>query len=96
MKLVIEKTYAEGSYNRDICYDHVNTEQGELTVTITLAEYRDLLRTKFDCEQKKEKLSWLEQYQRANNAEARVKELEQKISVLMSLCPAKSADESET
>ena len=92
IKLIIEKTYADNG-DRELLNDHVNHEQGELTVTITLHEYRELLRAKFESERQKEKLSWLEQYQRANNAEAKVKELEQKVSVLMSLCPAKSADE---
>lgn len=78
--MIIEKTVTEGSkYSIDL-KDYV--AEGELTVTITLSEYRDLLRESVENKTKKEKLDWMEQYQRANKAEAKVKELESEISNL--------------
>ena len=78
--MIIEKTVIEGNrYNVDL-NDYV--AEGELTVTITLSEYRDLIKTSVENEQRKEHESWLEQYQRANDAEKRVKELEEEVSNL--------------
>ena len=78
--MVIEKTVVENNrYNVDL-NDYVS--EGELTVTITLGEYRDLIKTSVENKQRKEHESWLEQYQRANDAEKRVKELEAEVSNL--------------
>lgn len=78
--MIIEKTVIEGNrYN--VCLDDYVAEN-ELTVTITLSEYRDLIKTSVENKQRKEHESWLEQYQRANDAEKRVKELEAEVSSL--------------
>lgn len=78
--MIIEKTVVENNrYNVDL-NDYV--AEGELTVTITLGEYRDLIKTSVENKQRKEHESWLEQYQRANDAEKRVKELEAEVSNL--------------
>lgn len=78
--MIIEKTVVENNrYNVDL-NDYVS--EGELTVTITLGEYRDLIKTSVENKQRKEHESWLEQYQRANDAEKRVKELEEEVSNL--------------
>ena len=78
--MIIEKTVIEGNrYNVDL-NDYV--AEGELTVTITLSEYRDLIEKSVENKQRKEHESWLEQYQRANDAEKRVKELEEEVSNL--------------
>ena len=78
--MIIEKTVIEGNrYNVDL-NDYVS--EGELTVTITLGEYRDLIRTSVENKQRKEHESWLDQYNRANKAEERVKELETEVSNL--------------
>lgn len=78
--MVIEKTVVENNrYNVDL-NDYVS--EGELTVTITLGEYRDLIKTSVENKQRKEHESWLEQYSRANKAEERVKELEAEVSSL--------------
>ncbi len=78
--MIIEKTVIEGNrYNVDL-NDYV--AEGELTVTITLSEYRDLIEKSVENKQRKEHESWLEQYQRANDAEKRVKELEAEVSNL--------------
>ena len=50
--------------------------ESELTVTITLKEYRDLIKESVENKQKKDKLDWWEQYRRAEDAEKRIKELE--------------------
>lgn len=78
--MIIEKTVIEGNrYNVDL-NDYV--AEGELTVTITLSEYRDLIEKSVENKQRKEHESWLEQYNRANDAEKRVKELETEVSNL--------------
>ena len=78
--MIIEKTVIEGNrYNVDL-NDYV--AEGELTVTITLSEYRDLIKTSVENKQRKERESWLDQYNRANKAEERVKELETEVSNL--------------
>lgn len=78
--MVIEKTVVENNrYNVDL-NDYV--AEGELTVTITLSEYRDLIKTSVENSHRKEHESWVEQYSRANDAEKRVKELEAEVSNL--------------
>lgn len=78
--MIIEKTVIEGNrYNVDL-NDYV--AEGELTVTITLSEYRDLIEKSVENKQRKEHESWLDQYNRANKAEERVKELETEVSNL--------------
>ena len=78
--MVIEKTVVENNrYNVNLD-DYV--AEDELTVTITLGEYRDLIKTSVENKQRKEHESWLEQYNRANTAENRVKELEAEVSNL--------------
>jgi len=78
--MIIEKTVIEGNrYNVEL-NDYV--AEGELTVTITLSEYRELIKTSVENKQRKEHESWLEQYTRANDAEKRVKELETEVSNL--------------
>ena len=87
--MIIEKTVIEGNrYNVDL-NDYV--AEGELTVTITLSEYRDLIKTSVENKQMKEHESWLDQYNRANTAENRVKELEAEVSNLYKRL-AESAD----
>ena len=87
--MIIEKTVVENNrYNVDL-NDYV--AEGELTVTITLSEYRDLIEKSVENKQRKEHESWLEQYQRANDAEKRVKELEAEVSNLYKRL-AESAD----
>ena len=78
--MVIEKTVVENNrYNVNLS-DYV--AEGELTVTITLSEYRDLIEKSVENKQRKEHESWLEQYTRANDAEKRVEELETEVSNL--------------
>ena len=91
--MIIEKTVIEGNrYN--VCLDDYVAEN-ELTVTITLSEYRDLIKTSVENKQRKEHESWLEQYQRANDAEKRVKELEEEVSNLYKRLAKKADDEGE-
>ena len=78
--MIIEKTVVEGNRYDVKMEDYV--AEGELTVTITLNEYRSLIRKSVENEQRKDHESWLEQYQRANDAEARVKELETEVNNL--------------
>ena len=78
--MIIEKTVVEGNRYDIKMEDYV--AEGELTVTITLNEYRSLIRKSVENEQRKEHENWLEQYTRANDAEARVKELEAEINNL--------------
>ena len=78
--MIIEKTVIEGNRYDVKMEDYV--AEGELTVTITLNEYRSLIRKSVENEQRKDHESWLEQYQRANDAEARVKELETEVNNL--------------
>lgn len=75
--MIIEKTTVEGNRYDVNVKDYV--AEGELTVTITLSEYRDLLKDSIENKQKAEKLDWLKQYQRANDAESRIAELEKEI-----------------
>ena len=78
--MIIEKTVVEENrYSIDLD-DYV--AENELTVTITLSEYRKLIQTAVENQQRKEYESWLEEYCRANNAEARVKELEDEVKSL--------------
>lgn len=78
--MIIEKTVVEGNrYSIDLD-DYV--AENELTVTITLSEYRKLIQTAVENKHTKEHESWLEEYCRANNAEARVKELEDEVKAL--------------
>lgn len=78
--MVIEKTVVENNrYNVNL-NDYV--AESELTVTITLSEYRDLIEKSVENKQRKEHESWLDQYNRANKAEERVKELETEVSNL--------------
>lgn len=78
--MIIEKTVVEGNRYSVELNDYV--AEGELTVTITLSEYRELIKTSVENKQRKEHESWLDQYNRANKAEERVKELEQEVSNL--------------
>lgn len=78
--MIIEKTVIEGNRYNVSLDDYV--AENELTVTITLSEYRDLIKTSVENKQRKEHESWLEQYNRANKAENRVKELEAEVSNL--------------
>ena len=92
--MIIEKTLTENS-KYDVQLDNFAAE-GELTVTITLNEYRDLLRDSVKNKMHEEKLSWFEQYDRANKAEQRVKELETEVGTLYKrLSEMKDSDESE-
>ena len=87
--MIIEKTVIEGNRYNVSLDDYV--AENELTVTITLSEYRDLIKTSVENKQRKEHESWLEQYQRANDAEKRAKELEAEVSNLYKRL-AESAD----
>ena len=87
--MIIEKTVIEGNRYNVSLDDYV--AENELTVTITLSEYRDLIKTSVENKQRKEHESWLEQYNRANLAENRVKELEAEVSNLYKRL-AESAD----
>ena len=78
--MIIEKTVVENNrYNVDL-NDYV--AEGELTVTITLSEYRDLIEKSVENKQRKEHESWLEQYQRANDAEKRANDAEKRVKEL--------------
>lgn len=78
--MIIEKTVVENNrYNVNL-NDYV--AENELTVEITLSEYRNLIKESVENKQRKEHESWLEQYNRANDAEKRVKELETEVSNL--------------
>ena len=78
--MIIEKTITENSRCDIDANDYV--DENELTVTITLNEYRTLIRESVENKQRKEHESWLEQYSRANKAENRVKELEAEVAKL--------------
>ena len=78
--MIIEKTVVEGNRYNVEQNDYV--AEGELTVTITLSEYRELIKTSVENKCRKDHESWLEQYTRANDAEKRVKELETEIGNL--------------
>ena len=78
--MIIEKTVTDGNQyniNKD---DYV--AEGELTVTITLCEYRELIKGSAEARVMKERDRWVEEYRRANNAENRVKELEDEVNAL--------------
>ena len=91
--MIIEKTVVENNrYNVDL-NDYV--AEGELTVTITLSEYRNLIEKSVENKQRKEHENWLEQYQRANDAEKRVKELEAEVSNLYKRLAEKTDAEGE-
>ena len=78
--MIIEKTIIENNrYNVEL-NDYV--AEGELTVTITLCEYRELIKKSVENERRKEHENWYEQYTRANDAENRVKELEAEVNAL--------------
>ena len=78
--MIIEKTVVDGNTYGVDTNDYV--AEGELTVTITLGEYRELIKKSVENKQRAEHESWLEQYNRANTAENRVNELEREVSVL--------------
>lgn len=78
--MIIEKSIVEGNRYDVNPKDYV--AEGEITVTITLSEYRDLIEKSIENKMRKEHESWLEQYQRANDAEKRVAELETEVSNL--------------
>lgn len=78
--MIIEKTITDNSRCDVDAMDFV--AEGELTVTITLNEYRSLIKESVENKKRKEHEDWLQQYNRANKAEARVKELEQEVSGL--------------
>ena len=78
--MIIEKSIVEGNRSDVNPKDYV--AEGEITVTITLSEYRDLIEKSVQNKQMKEHESWLEQYQRANDAEKRVADLETEVSNL--------------
>lgn len=77
--MIIEKTTTDNSYNINI---NDYAAENELTVTITLCEYRTLIRESAENKVRKDHESWLEQYNRANKAESRVKELEDELNAL--------------
>lgn len=78
--MVIEKTVVENNRYDVNLNDYV--AENELTVEITLSEYRNLIKESVENKQRKDHESWLEQYSRANVAEKRVKELEAEVSNL--------------
>lgn len=77
--MIIEKVVTNNSYSVDKI-DYV--AESELTVTITLCEYRSLIKESAESKARKDHESWLEQYNRANRAESRVKELEDELNTL--------------
>lgn len=93
--MIIEKTCEDKYANDSTLYNYRNADQHELMVTITLAEYRDLLHAKFDGEVRKEKLNWFEQYTRANEAEQRVKKLEAELTAIKNVLPCVDKTETE-
>ena len=91
--MIIEKTVIEGNrYNVELD-DYV--AEGELTVTITLSEYRQLIKTSVESQRSKEHENWYEEYSRANEAEAKVKELETTICELYKKLAEAEPQESE-
>lgn len=78
--MIIEKSIVDGCRS-DLEMDNFVAEN-ELTVTITLNEYRNLVKTSVENKQRKEHENWFEQYSRANAAENRVKELEKEVADL--------------
>jgi len=86
--MIIEKSIVEGNRYDVNPKDYV--AEGEITVTITLSEYRDLIEKSIENKMRKEHESWLEQYQRASDAEKRVAELETEVSNLYKRLAEKS------
>lgn len=72
--MIIEKSVVDGNKYDIDPKDYI--AESELTVTITLKEYRDLIKASVENKQTKDKLDWWEQYRRAEDAEKRIKELE--------------------
>ncbi len=92
--MIIEKKINEDKYYSDeMLYNYLNADQHELTVTITLQEYRDLLKAKFNGENQKQKLDWFDQYNRANKAEAQVKELEAQLEAIKRIMPCQGVNQ---
>ena len=93
--MIIEKVVTDNSYSVDKI-DYV--AESELTVTITLCEYRSLIKESAESKVRKEHENWLEQHNRANRAESRVKELEDELNALykrMSMPVEEDAGEQE-
>lgn len=93
--MIIEKTVVENNRYDVELKDYV--AEGELTVTITLNEYRQLIRESVENKVRKDHESWLEQFNRANKAEERVKDLEQitTSNILRMLWGEEQTDENE-
>ena len=78
--MIIEKTMAENSrYDLNL---RDFTAEGELTVTITLNEYRDLIRESVENKCRKDHENWLKEYNRAQEAEKRAEKLENELNEL--------------
>ena len=90
--MIIEKVVTDNSYSVDKI-DYV--AESELTVTITLCEYRTLIRESAENKVRKDHENWLEQFNRANRAESRIKELEDELNTLYKRL-SKSSDEEES
>lgn len=90
--MIIEKATTDNSYNINI---NDYAAERELTVTITLGEYRSLIKESAESKVRKEHENWLEQYNRANKAESRVKELEDELNTLYKRL-SKSSEEEES
>ena len=88
--MIIEKTVTENNRYDVKLEDYV--AECELTVTITLNEYRSLIRESVENKVRKDHESWLEQYTRANKAEEHVKELEQEVANLYKRLAAEPTD----
>lgn len=78
--MIIEKTVVENNRYNVNMDDYVS--EGELTVTITLSEYRTLIKESVENKQRKEHESWLEECQRAHDAEKRVNDAEKRVKEL--------------
>lgn len=92
--MIIEKSVVENNrYDIDL-KDYV--AESELTVTITLKEYRDLIKESVENKQRKDKLDWMAQYQRANEAEKRVSELEAEVKGLYKRLAGTNVESEET
>lgn len=78
--MIIEKTVTDNSAYGTKAIDYV--AESELTVTITLCEYRTLIKESAENKMRKDHEEWLEQYNRANKAEKRVQELENELNAL--------------
>lgn len=91
--MIIEKTVVEN--NRFDINQNDYAAENELTVTITLNEYRTLISESIENKQRKEHESWLEQYTRANAAEKRVKELEEEVNNLYKRMAVMNPNETE-